>query len=411
MAASESEFSMSSSSKSPSAAPSGFCSPPSSSSLAALNGVAAAGAAGGAGVCASSRRAGDRHARHRHNRLAVGADHRTRHRLGVGTRIGRLEIDDVAQEDLSLVELVAPDDDGLEGERALAQPGDHRLAAGLDALGDRDLALARQAAPPSPSRAGTCAPGRRCARPAPWPRIWPGPSAGPRPARRSRPRAPPPASSLLALLLARLLGLDHVDAHLAEHGENVLDLLGIDLLGGQDRVDLVMGDVAALLGGADELLDGRVGEVEQRQRRVGRLGGLLFRRLFLFFLFLCRLGLARHYPRSSHAGSRSPGGRHKRPPYPMQGESNGRKGSAHRRHHPDSPAAGVSPGPIKPRLTLHTAETAGLFPGSPGPTASEHSPCSHKVRAGRPEEAPKPSIIASVPSMTERRAFTSCNQE
>jgi hypothetical protein len=28
-----------------------------------------------------------------------------------------------------------------------------------------------------------------------------------------------------------------------------------------------MGDVAALLGGADELLDRRVGEVEQRQRR------------------------------------------------------------------------------------------------------------------------------------------------
>src|SRR5437667_9636856 len=35
-------------------------------------------------------------------------------------------------------------DDGLEGERALAQTGDHRFAAGLDALGNRDLALARQ---------------------------------------------------------------------------------------------------------------------------------------------------------------------------------------------------------------------------------------------------------------------------
>src|SRR5262249_2451145 len=42
------------------------------------------------------------------------------------------------------VELVAPNDDGLEGERALAQAGDHRFAAGLDALGDGDLALARQ---------------------------------------------------------------------------------------------------------------------------------------------------------------------------------------------------------------------------------------------------------------------------
>src|SRR5262249_42763575 len=80
----------------------------------------------------------------RHDRLAVGADHRGRHGLGVGPGIGRLEVDDVAQEHLSLVELVAPDDDGLEGERALAQAGDHRFAAGLDALGNRDLALTRE---------------------------------------------------------------------------------------------------------------------------------------------------------------------------------------------------------------------------------------------------------------------------
>ena len=62
--------------------------------------------------------------------------------LGVGARIGRLEVDDVAQEHLAVVELVAPDDDGLERQRALAQAGDHRLAAGLDALGDGDFALA-----------------------------------------------------------------------------------------------------------------------------------------------------------------------------------------------------------------------------------------------------------------------------
>ena len=37
-----------------------------------------------------------------------------------------------------------PDNDGLKGERALAQAGDHGPAAGLDALGDGDLALAGQ---------------------------------------------------------------------------------------------------------------------------------------------------------------------------------------------------------------------------------------------------------------------------
>src|SRR5499425_2058000 len=73
-------------------------------------------------------------------------------------------------------------------------------------------------------------------------------------------------------LFARLLGLYHVHAHLAEHGQHILGLLGIDLLGGQYRVDLVMGDVAARLGGADELFDRRIGEVEQRQRRIRGLG-------------------------------------------------------------------------------------------------------------------------------------------
>jgi hypothetical protein len=57
------------------------------------------------------------------------------------------------------------------------------------------------------------------------------------------------------LLFARLLGLDHVHAHLAEHGQHVLDLLGIDLFRGQYRIDLIMRDVAALLAGTDDLLD------------------------------------------------------------------------------------------------------------------------------------------------------------
>ena len=100
----------------------------------------------------------------------------------------------------------------------------------------------------------------------------------------------PPRAPRAALLLARLLGLDDVDAHLAEHGEDVLDLLGIDLF--RQRVDLVMGDVAALLGGADELLDGRIGQVEQRAVRRG-LGTLLLRHLFLLRR---HLGLACHEP-------------------------------------------------------------------------------------------------------------------
>jgi hypothetical protein len=62
---------------------------------------------------------------------------------------------------------------------------------------------------------------------------------------------------LIFVVVAPVLGVDDVHAHFAEHGEDVLDLLGVNLLGGKDRIDLVMGNVAALLGRADEPLDGR----------------------------------------------------------------------------------------------------------------------------------------------------------
>src|SRR5262249_22577997 len=130
MAASESEFSISSSSKS--ASPAGDSAPspssPSSRSAAGLNGVAAAGAARGGGRL--HQRTGPWRGGAggpRRTRLAtIASDGRRRHGLGVRAGISGFEIDDVAQEDLALVELVAPDDDGLEGERALAQAGDHR---------------------------------------------------------------------------------------------------------------------------------------------------------------------------------------------------------------------------------------------------------------------------------------------
>ena len=214
-------------------APSGFSSPSPSSSV-ALGRLERGGGRGRRrrrGVCASGRR-DHRGARHRHDRLAVGADHRGRHGLGVGARIGRFEVDDVAQEDLALVELVAPDDDGLEGERALAQPRDHGLAAGLDALGDGDLALARKQfhrahlAEIHAHRVVGALGGLL------------GLGFG-RDLLLDLDQLPALAFRLFVRLLALflfllgLLGLDHVDAHLAEHREDILDLLGIDLLRGR----------------------------------------------------------------------------------------------------------------------------------------------------------------------------------
>ena len=100
---------------------------------------------------------------------------------------------------------------------------------------------------------------------------------------------------LLFRLLARLflalgfrfLGLDHVDAHLAHHRQHVLDLLGGDFLRRHHGIELLIGDIAALLGLLDHLLDGGVRQIEQRQRRVRGLGRLFLRRL----TFLLRGGL------------------------------------------------------------------------------------------------------------------------
>src|SRR5215471_724488 len=58
--------------------------------------------------------------------------------------IACLEIYDVTQEDPAVAEFVTPDYDTLERKRALAQAGDDRPTTGLDALGDRDLALPRE---------------------------------------------------------------------------------------------------------------------------------------------------------------------------------------------------------------------------------------------------------------------------
>jgi hypothetical protein len=93
----------------------------------------------------------------------------------------------------------------------------------------------------------------------------------------------------LARLFGRFLGLgffglDDVDAHLAEHREDVLDLVGIDLF--HQRVDLVLGEVPAFLGSADQRLQGRVRPVEQRA-----LGTLLLQHIFLLRRYL---GLACH---------------------------------------------------------------------------------------------------------------------
>jgi hypothetical protein len=62
-----------------------------------------------------------------------------------------------------------------------------------------------------------------------------------------------------------------------ERRQNVLNLLGSDLFQGHDRIEQLVGDVAALRGLIDQLRDGGVGEIEKRQQGIRDLGTLLQR--------------------------------------------------------------------------------------------------------------------------------------
>ena len=213
--------------------------------------------------------------------LALGETVHLRRALAVGAGVGGLEVDDVAQKHPAFDELVAPDDDGLEGQRAFAQARDHRLAAGLDALGDRDLALAgeklhRAHLAQVHAHRIVGAVGRLLGR-----RLADDDGAG----LRGLDEVAAVGFLLVGLglsVLVRLLGLDHVDAHLGELAEHVLDLLRVELLGRQNLVQLIIGDIAALLRELDHPLDGGIAQVEQRP-----VGLLLGRRRIAFVAAGC----------------------------------------------------------------------------------------------------------------------------
>ncbi len=200
----------------------------------------------------------------------------------MGRRVGRFEIDDVAQQHALLAQFLAPHHDGLERQRAFAQSADHRVAAGLDALGNGDLALARQQL----HRAHLAQIHAHRVVGAIGRLFFGNGSYG--------------SAGLLGqfvgvflgvglglFLLAGLVILDDVDAHIRKHRIDVLDAIRIGFFRRKYGIELGQGDIAALLRGLDHLFDGVIRKVEQRT--ISR--GLAF--VFNLFLILgrfCNLG-------------------------------------------------------------------------------------------------------------------------
>ena len=179
-------------------------------------------------------------------------------------RIGGFEVDNVAKEDLPLVQLVAPDDDSLEGERAFAKPADHGFAAGFDAFCDRDFAFARQklhrahfAQIHADGIVGALAN-------LGGPLLLDGQMRGGR-------------LPVFLLIVDRLGGggfldlfrINNIHAQIGEHRHDVLDLVGRHFIRRQNFVQLVVSDVAARLRNLDETLYGGIQKI--KDRAVGRL--------------------------------------------------------------------------------------------------------------------------------------------
>ena len=164
---------------------------------------------------------------------------------------------------------------------------------------------------------------------------------------------------LLALL--GLLGLDDVDAHLGELAEHVLDLLGGELLGRQHLVQLVIGDVAALLRELDHPLDGGIGQIEQRPVAL-----LLRRRGLGLFPF----GRLRRHARSVSARLPRPAGKTR-----MGGEASGP--AACNSSHSGTTARSMRIGPASPiTLTRGRSDDESARPcAACGPAGSRAGAC------------------------------------
>jgi hypothetical protein len=202
----------------------------------------------------------------------------------------RVEIEDLAQLHRPFVERVGPADDRVEGDRRFAQAQDHRVPAGLDPLGDGDLALAAQQL----DRAhlaqihahGIVGAIHGFFFLGGFKRGFVVLALGIDFVR----------SVVLGLIvLADIFIFDDVDAHVTERRHDVFDLFGGELVLRQHLIELVHSDVAALLRAGHQLLDGAFVEIDQR-----RVTG------FRGFRTVCHICLSHRLPLKSYGGYYTP---------------------------------------------------------------------------------------------------------
>ena len=180
------------------------------------------------------------------------------HRRAVQLGVSGLEINDVTERHHTVGNLVAPVQQRPDGQRGFANAADHQLSTGLDTFGNRDLSLARKqldAAHLAKIHAHRI--------------VGAGYIAVGHIARRAL---------FLALAFRGVVAVrcfDNGYAHLVQRRHEIVNLLGGEILGWKRSVQLVMGDVAALLS-------------ETHQRLQGLLRGVIV-------LCLCRAVLRLHF--------------------------------------------------------------------------------------------------------------------
>ena len=185
-----------------------------------------------------------------HNRLVI-----IFFAIDTTTKCG-FEVNHVAQQNVFRQKFVAPDRDCLKGERAFAEPGNHRVAASLDALCNRDLTFTRQQLDAAhftqihPNRIiGAIKLFSFCR----GNRHFPGGRGFDNSGR----------ALLFGVFFLGLFFLSDLNAHFRQHRHHVFDLVRGCLIGRQDLVELVVGDVATLTRVSDHPFDGRLAHVER----------------------------------------------------------------------------------------------------------------------------------------------------